>query len=183
MSIVDKVIETLTPPESDQDRQDATQKARAHCHPGDWLSQILDHHALIKEQFAAIKQARSPADQRRAEEQLGVLLTAHSLAEEAAIYPLIAAIGDTGHSTMAYAQQSAAKMQMGLLERLEPMSEDYKDKLGHIGRRPAPRVRRGRNVVHRHRSPGVAGRATAGHASLPRRIHALHGWRTHRRRT
>lgn len=132
MSIVDKVIEAVTPPESDEARREATEKARSHATPGDWLSQILDHHEMIAEQFTVTKQATSPEEQRRAERQLATLLTAHSVAEEAAIYPLIAAIGDTGRSTLAYAQQSAAKMQIGLLERLEPMSEDYLDKLGHI---------------------------------------------------
>ena len=33
---------------------------------------------------------------------------------------------------MAYTEQAAAKIQMGLLETLAPMSQDYLDKLEHI---------------------------------------------------
>ena len=33
---------------------------------------------------------------------------------------------------MAYTEQSAAKLQMGLLEKLAPLSQDYLDKLEHI---------------------------------------------------
>ena len=60
------------------------------------------------------------------------MLTGHSIAEEAAVYPALAADHQVGHAELAYQEQSAAKMEMGLLERLDPMSEDYLDKLGHI---------------------------------------------------
>jgi len=40
--------------------------------------------------------------------------------------------GEQAHSTKAYTEQSAAKVQMGLLEDLEPMSQEYLDKLEHI---------------------------------------------------
>jgi hypothetical protein len=60
------------------------------------------------------------------------LLTGHSIAEEAAVYPALAADHQLDHAELAYQEQSAAKMEMGLLERLDPMSEDYLDKLGHI---------------------------------------------------
>ena len=40
--------------------------------------------------------------------------------------------GEEAHSTKAYTEQSAAKVQMGLLEDLEPMSQEYLEKLEHI---------------------------------------------------
>lgn len=132
MSIVDQVISALTPPETDEARREATAKARAAAIPGDWLSSILDHHDAIRGLFVEARTATTAEAQQQAQARLAALLTAHAIAEEVAVYPVIAAIGDTGHATMAYTEQSAAKMQMGLLERLAPMSKDYLDKLGHI---------------------------------------------------
>ena len=60
------------------------------------------------------------------------LLTGHSIAEEAALYPALAKIDENTHAVKAYTEQSAAKLQLGLLEDLPPMSQDFMDKLGHI---------------------------------------------------
>jgi hemerythrin superfamily protein len=132
MSIVDKVIAAVTPPESDEARADARAKAEAAARPGDWLSQILDHHRAIEAQFSAVKAAADPSSRRAEQATLGFLLTGHSLAEEAAVYPALAADHQLAHAELAYQEQSAAKMEMGLLERLDPMSKDYLDKLERI---------------------------------------------------
>ncbi len=132
MSILDKAIAAVTPPESDKARAEARAKAEHIATPGDWLSQIIDHHREIEAQFAAVTAATTPRARRSAQEKLGVLLTAHSIAEEAALYPAMAAHHQVGHAELAYQEQSAAKMEMGLLERLDPESEDYLDKLEHI---------------------------------------------------
>ncbi len=132
MSIIDKAIAAITPPESEEARAKARMKAEAAAKPGDWLSQILGHHREIEAQFAAVKAATDPASRRAEQQKLGVLLTGHSLAEEAAVYPALAADHQVGHAELAYQEQSAAKMEMGLLERLDPMSQDYIDKLEHI---------------------------------------------------
>ena len=132
MSILDKAIAAITPPESDEARAKARAKAEGAAKPGDWLSQILDHHRGIEAQFAAVKAATDAAARRAEQKKLRVLITGHSIAEEAAIYPALAADQQVGHAELAYQEQSAAKMEMGLLERLDPMSEDYLDKLRHI---------------------------------------------------
>ena len=132
MSIIDKVVAAVTPPESEEARAKARAKAEAAARPGDWLSQILDHHRQIEALFAAVKSATTAEARREAQKRLAVILTGHSVAEEAAIYPALAADKQVGHAELAYREQSAAKMEMGLLERLDPMSEDYLDKLEHI---------------------------------------------------
>lgn len=132
MSILDKAIAAVTPPESDEARAKARAKAEAAAAPGSWLAQILDHHREIEAQFAAVKGATTPDGRRSAQKKLGLILTGHSVAEEAAIYPALAADKQVGHAELAYQEQAAAKMEMGLLERLDPMSEDYLDKLEHI---------------------------------------------------
>ncbi|MFS2108688.1 hemerythrin domain-containing protein [Sphingomonas sp. Sphisp140] len=132
MSILDKAIAAITPPESDEARARARQKAEAAATSATWLAQILGHHKEIEAQFAAVKAAGDPSSRRAEQEKLGLLLTGHSLAEEAAVYPALAADHQVGHAELAYQEQSAAKMEMGLLERLDPMSDDYLDKLEHI---------------------------------------------------
>jgi len=132
MSILDKAIAAITPPVSDEKRLEARDKARATAEPGDWLSQILDHHEEIEDAFAEIK-AASTADARRvAQKRLGVLLNGHAMAEEAVIYPALAEAGKLGHANTAYTEQAAAKMQLAALETLDPLSDDYLDKLGHL---------------------------------------------------
>ena len=132
MSLLDKAIAAVTPPESEEARLAARAKAVSIAPPGGWLSQVLQHHQEIEAQFAAVKAAATADARRTAQQKLAVLLTAHSVAEEAALYPAMAAHHQPGHAELAYQEQSAAKMEMGLLERLDPMSKDYNDKLEHI---------------------------------------------------
>ena len=132
MSIIDKVVAAVTPPESEEARAEARVKARASATPGDWLSMVLDHHLQIEAAFTQVKSAGDSASRLRALKDLSVILTGHSIAEEAALYPALAHADEKGHATAAYTEQSAAKLQMGLLENLPPMSQDFLDKLEHI---------------------------------------------------
>ncbi len=132
MSILDKAIAAITPPVSEDKRQEARAKARASAQPGDWLSQILDHHEEIEDAFAATKAASTAQARRSAQKRLAVLLNGHSMAEEAVIYPTLAQEGKQGHANTAYTEQAAAKMQLAALETLDPLSDDYLDKLGHL---------------------------------------------------
>jgi hypothetical protein len=132
MSVLDKVIAAVTPPESEESRKEARANARAAAKSGDWLSMILQHHEQIEAAFAAVKAATTAASRRAAQKKLGILLTGHSNAEESVIYPALAAADEKGHAAMAYTEQAAAKTQMALLENLVPMSQDYLDKLEHI---------------------------------------------------
>ncbi len=132
MSVLDRVIAFVTPPESDEARKEARVKARQAATPGDWLAQILDHHVGLERAFAEVKAAAGSETRLAAFKRLGVLLTGHSIAEEAVIYPGLADGGEKTHSTMAYEEQSVAKVQMALLEKLDPMSQDFIDKLEHI---------------------------------------------------
>jgi len=140
MSIVDKVVAAVTPPESDKARAEARAKARAAAGTGDWLALILDHHLKIEAQFDRVKNAAEAGAQRAELKKLAVLLTGHSIAEEAVIYPALAEADEKGHATKAYTEQSAAKLEMGLLENLTPKSQEFLDKLEHIRRAVAHHV-------------------------------------------
>jgi hypothetical protein len=132
MSIIDKIVAAVTPPESEQARQEVRAKAHAVASPGDWLSIVLEHHERIESAFAAVRAANSANAQIAAQRKLAIMLTGHSNAEESVLYPALADAREMGHATTAYSEQAAAKIQMGLLERLTPLTTDYLEKLEHI---------------------------------------------------
>lgn len=132
MSVIDKVVAAVTPLASDEARQEARQKARGLARPGDWLSQILDHHVGIDAAFANVKTASSAEARRTACKELALLLTGHAQAEETVIYPALTEEGSMGSAGHAYQEQATVKVQMAMLEKLEPMSQDFLDKLEHI---------------------------------------------------
>lgn len=132
MSIVDKIIGAVTPPESDEARADATRKARDAASPGDWLSLALDHHDQIRAAFAEARRVEGAGARMAAMKQLAVVLNGHSLAEEVVLYPALAQAGEKAHAGLAYTEQTTAKMQMAEWENIDPLSEAWMDKLEHI---------------------------------------------------
>lgn len=132
MSILDKVVAAVTPPESDSARAEAHAKAVATAEPGDFLTIALEHHKLLLEAFAAAKAAPNENSRMAAQKHLGIILVGHAGAEETVLYPALADTGETGHADMAYGEQVMVKMQMAALEALPPMSQDWMDKLDHI---------------------------------------------------
>lgn len=132
MSVIDKALAAITPPESDEARAEATQKARAASTGGDWLSLALDHHDLIRQAFEQGRNATDAAGRLAAMKRLAIVLNGHSLAEEVVLYPALAKAGEKGHVGMAYTEQTTAKMQMAELERIDAATEEWKDKFEHI---------------------------------------------------
>lgn len=132
MSVIDKVIAAVTPPESEEARAEARAKAKAAVKGNDWLKMILDHHIRIEAAFAAVRSASTTSARTTAQKVLGLLLTGHAIAEESVIYPALALNSHKVHASAGYTEQSAVKIQMAALEKLDPMSQDYLDKLGHI---------------------------------------------------
>lgn len=132
MGIVDKVIAAVTPMASDETRAEAHANARAASKGRDWLGVLLDHHEQIEAAFDAVRNSTGAEQRRMAQKELALLLTAHAVAEENVLYPALAQVDETHHATMAYTEQSAAKMQLGLLDYLPPMSQEYMDKFEHL---------------------------------------------------
>ena len=131
-NVIDKAVAAITPLESEEDRINARSKAEAAAQPGSWLALVLEHHRGIEAQFKEVAAAPDAASKIEAQKRLALLLTGHSVAEEATIYPALAADHQVAHAELAYQEQSAAKMELGLLERLDPLSKDYTDKFEHI---------------------------------------------------
>lgn len=132
MSLLDKVLATVTPEADDEERQAARAAARTLSGGSGWLAQVLDHHEQVEAAFVAVKDASAPTSRRAAQKKLATLLTGHSIAEETVLYPAMALTDQKSHSGEAYTEQSAAKVQTAALDDLDPMSEDYLDKLEHL---------------------------------------------------
>jgi hemerythrin superfamily protein len=132
MTILDKVVAAVTPLESDAKRREARDKARAAAGSDDWLALILQHHTQIETAFDTAKAARDAASARTALKELALILTGHSNAEESVIYPALAWCGEKGSASKGYTEQAAAKTQAGELEYLDPLSQEFADKLEHL---------------------------------------------------
>jgi hypothetical protein len=132
MSIIDKALGAMTPPENEAARAKATREARAAADAGDWLDLALDHHDQIRAAFEACRTADDAAMRTEAMRRLGRVLNGHALAEEVVLYPAMAKSGEKGHAGMAYGEQTTTKMQMAELERIDPASDAWADKLEHI---------------------------------------------------
>lgn len=132
MSILDKAIAAITPPEKDADRVNARELARSLATPGDWFSLVLDHHLAIEDAFKHCRAANTGPARTAAMRELAIVLNGHSTAEETVLYPAMTTHDQQGGATMAYQEQALAKVQMAMLERLDPTTQAWIDKLDHI---------------------------------------------------
>jgi len=132
MSLIDKLVAAVTPPESQEKRAAARAKARAVAGSNDWLAMILQHHVTIEAAFDTVRSAGDANARLAAQRELALILTGHSNAEEVVIYPALVRFGHKSHGMIGYTEQAGAKANMGELEYLNPMSRDYLDKLEHI---------------------------------------------------
>lgn len=132
MSVIDKIVAAVTPPESDKARREARETARECAARAPWLATILDHHLGLEAAFAKVKTASGGTARTEALKELCVLLLGHAQAEEVVVYPAMTEAGETGRSGMGYQEQATVKVEMAMLEGLDPASEDFDDKLEHI---------------------------------------------------
>lgn len=132
MSVIDEALAAVTPQASDEQRAEARATARAAATPGDWLSQILDHHIDLENAFAAVQQGGDEGGRTSALKRLGILLMGHATAEESVIYPGMAEGGEKGHATHAYSEQATVKMEMAKLEQLDPSGDAFAEKVESI---------------------------------------------------
>lgn len=132
MSLIDKVVAAVMPPESDRARAQAREDALAVAQPGTWFAMVLEHHRQIESAFDAVEAADTELTRRGAQKWLATLLTGHSIAEEVTLYPALASHHEKIRAQLAYQEQNAAKGETAALDELDPMGQDYLDKLAHI---------------------------------------------------
>ena len=134
MGVLDKIVSAVTPEAGPEERAQARAKALALAGNGGshWLSMTVEHHRQIEAAFDSVKAAAGAAARRAAQKELALVLTGHSLAEETVLYPAMALSDQKAHSGVAFTEQSAAKVQLAALDDLEPVSQNYLDKLEHL---------------------------------------------------
>ena len=132
MSLIDKVVAALTPAENEEERQAARTHARNLAKPGDWLSHVLEHHRRIEACFTLALHAATLAERQAALRDLAMVLTAHANAEEAVLYPAMVVAHEKAHAGQSFEEHAMTRIQLGILETIDPMSREWQDKLDHI---------------------------------------------------
>ncbi|MDZ4308102.1 hemerythrin domain-containing protein [Allopontixanthobacter sp.] len=132
MSFLDRVAAAVTPAASDEERAEARRKIEKLASGEDWLRMIVDQHKGIEGLFEEAKQAQGASARAQAIKQLATELTGHATAEEAVVYPLVAEDSGKTHAGMAYEEHAMTKIQLAKLEKLDPLTPEWDEKLEHI---------------------------------------------------
>lgn len=132
MSFLDKLVATIAPPESDEDRMKARREADRIAEGYGWMREALQHHRQIEAAFEDARKSPDAAGRTKAVKELAIVLNGHAQAEETILYPAFVEHEEKLHATMAYQEQQVTKVQMAMLEKLDPMSQEWLDKLEHI---------------------------------------------------
>jgi hypothetical protein len=100
----------------------AQQTAPANNRPGltggDWFTQIKAQHKAIDEAIGRIRAAKDRRARNTAFTDFKGLLTAHSFAEEAVIYPALANLASRENAKHAFDEQADASILLGQLDMM-----------------------------------------------------------------
>jgi hemerythrin superfamily protein len=132
MSIVDRLAAKIMPPESAEDRANARRTAQSLTNGNDWFGIVLDQHKQIEELFQRALTSGDARTRNTALKDVQTLLTGHANAEEAVLYPALVDHDEKSHATMSYEEHAMARIQLGLLETIDPMSQEWREKLEHV---------------------------------------------------
>jgi iron-sulfur cluster repair protein YtfE (RIC family) len=132
MSVIDKIAAKVLPDATEEERAEVRAKARDISRQHGWLAMVIDHHQQIEDALDRAGNGFDATARRQALKDLGLVLNGHSLAEEIVLYPSMVEHSEKGHATLAYEEHTATKIQMHMIEHLDPMSQEWQDKLEHI---------------------------------------------------
>ena len=122
----------ITPSHNNVEREKVREEAKKNA-KSKWFTMVLNHHSQIEAVFDKIKDAKTLNVRSAAQKELMTLMTGHSIAEEAIVYPFMkldTSATDAGH---AYVEQSVAKMELVALDEIDDkMSKKYEEKLEEI---------------------------------------------------
>lgn len=134
MAITEKVqsMVGITPIHSEEERERIRQEAQSKA-TAKWFRAILEHHQQIEVPFDDLKNGATAAARAKVQKELTALLTGHSIAEEAIIYPFMKMETSSLDATHAYAEQSFAKIKLVELDSIpDKMSKEYNNKVDEI---------------------------------------------------
>lgn len=131
MSFLDRIASALTPAASDEERIEARNRLEEMAVGETFAEDILRHHKDIEQLFGQARAGVGPAAEAAVRE-LALLLNAHSMAEEAVVYPEISRSSSKAHAGMAYEEHAMTKVQLAELQRMQPGTKEFREKLDHI---------------------------------------------------
>ncbi|MFM7349166.1 MAG: hemerythrin domain-containing protein [Erythrobacter sp.] len=131
MSFLDRIASAVAPAATDNQRMEARRQLEELAISEPFAQDILDQHRQIE---ALFEEARADSGESALAivEELAILLNAHSMAEEAVIYPEISDHSSKAHAGMAYEQHAMTKVQLAALQKLAPGTHEWHEKLDHI---------------------------------------------------
>lgn len=136
MSWLDTIGKKLFPLASAEERAEARRKAEAIARDNEWLAMILDAHREFESHIQQALDATDRQDRLDAMRQAFHLNARHSIAEEVSIYPALVdhngSVSGKLHAGLAYEEQQIAKIEQAKLEMLDPMGEEWRDKMEHL---------------------------------------------------
>lgn len=132
MSFLDRIAAAVTPAASDEKRAEARREAERLSSSEDWLAIILQQHKEIENLVSEGLSAQGADARLKAVRDLERVLTGHATAEEAVLYPDISEYAGKTHAGMGYEEHAMTKVQLAKLEKLDPQSEEWREKLSHI---------------------------------------------------
>jgi len=132
MSFLDKVAAKVTPAASEEDRREARQNVKRMMNDEPWLRMIVAQHEAIERHFDEARGASDAHGRVAAMKALETELTGHATAEEAIVYPVVSEDSGKTHAGMAYEQHAMTKVNLAKLERIDPNSKEWMEKLDHI---------------------------------------------------
>lgn len=131
MSFLDRIAAAILPAASDEDRAEARLQLEELAAGETFAEDILSHHKQIEQLFSEARSGSGEAAQATVKE-LAMLLTGHSMAEEAVIYPEVSTHSSKAHAGMAYEEHAMTKVELAELQKLHPGSAEWREKLDHI---------------------------------------------------
>jgi hemerythrin superfamily protein len=131
MSFLDRIAAAIAPAASGEQRREARERLTELAVGETFAEEILAHHRQIEMLFARARTENGAAAQATVHE-LAVLLNGHAMAEEAVVYPEVSEHSGKVHAGMAYEEHAMTKVQLAELQKLQPGSKDWIEKLEHI---------------------------------------------------
>lgn len=131
MSFLDRIASAMMPTASAEDRADARLQFEKLAAGHTFAEDVLRQHLQIEELFAEARSQSGIAAQETVTE-LAMFLNGHSMAEEAVIYPEVSSHSGKAHAGMAFEEQAMTKVQLAELQKMQPGSQDWLEKLDHI---------------------------------------------------
>jgi hypothetical protein len=132
MTLLDQMMAVVTPHRSQSERSQARNSAIALALECEWLSDVVQQHAAIEQALEAARVSMRGAPRRHALQWLGALLTGHSLAEQAVLYPAMSFRCRRAYAVTAYADESSLKIELAALQTMELSDPDFHDKLERL---------------------------------------------------